>query len=349
MKHLKKISKESIKKWATTLVIIFFAMVMIFQKDAPTTTDLQFVWNMDEITSHNAPNENATPSQRDYLFQDEAGNETYQGEIVKWQASEVSPPIPVKDSDSLINPDEAEKIIGTKDTEQLYTWTIQTWSSTILPVVQQALDCTTPWNETVKDKDFVLAYQQRTDVNTICNVEKRVCTNGILWGTFTQNSCKDDMVYTYKTEEIISYNQKVLNEYIQPNTAPNVWAEFDTEGKINTTETPTNTRGTSNSSGITQTGTNQSPLPDKADCRTPRWQVIEHGQFVKAYKAPRGFIDLDCEVEIRACVNGNLKGNFTNAKCIFNNTTYADYLNAGSPRTNTRFMFFDWIKGIFVR
>jgi hypothetical protein len=58
-------------------------MVMIFQKDTPTTTDLQFIWNMDEVTSHNAANENAIPSQRDYLFQDEAGNETYQGQIVK--------------------------------------------------------------------------------------------------------------------------------------------------------------------------------------------------------------------------------------------------------------------------
>jgi hypothetical protein len=40
-------------------------MTMLFQKDIQTT-ELQFVWNMDETFIHNAPN-----TQRDYLFEDE--------------------------------------------------------------------------------------------------------------------------------------------------------------------------------------------------------------------------------------------------------------------------------------
>jgi hypothetical protein len=63
-KHLQKISKETIKKGSTTLVLLFFAMVMIFQKDA-ANTQLQFVRNADEAFVHNAA------QQRDYLFQDE--------------------------------------------------------------------------------------------------------------------------------------------------------------------------------------------------------------------------------------------------------------------------------------
>jgi len=105
-----------------------------------------------------------------------------------------------------------------------------------------SLDCITPRNEIVKNQDFVLGYEQRTDVNTICNVEKRICMSGTLGGTFTQSSCRDDIVYDYHKAEAISYNQKVLNEYIQPTAPVNQGAEFDTEGKINTTETSTTNR-----------------------------------------------------------------------------------------------------------
>lgn len=65
-KHLQKISKDTMKKTATTLVLLFFAMVMIFQKDTTKTTELQFVRNTDEVFVHNAANQ-----QWDYLFQDE--------------------------------------------------------------------------------------------------------------------------------------------------------------------------------------------------------------------------------------------------------------------------------------
>jgi hypothetical protein len=64
-KHLQKINKDIMKKGITTLILLFFAMVMIFQKDSPTA-QLQFIRNADEFFMHNAANQ-----QRDYLFQDE--------------------------------------------------------------------------------------------------------------------------------------------------------------------------------------------------------------------------------------------------------------------------------------
>ena len=70
-KHIKNISKQGMKKILSGLVILFFAMVMIFQRTE--TTPLQFVRNMDEEFLHNAPN-----TQRDYLFEDEQGQEVYQ-------------------------------------------------------------------------------------------------------------------------------------------------------------------------------------------------------------------------------------------------------------------------------
>lgn len=159
--------------------------------------------------------------------------------------------------------------------------------------------------------------------------------SGTLGGTFAQRSCKEDVVYVYTKAPVISYNQKILNEYVQPTAPVNEGSGFTTEGKINETGAATTTRGTGNSPIMNKPEIMQTSPSTKASCTTPRGQIIKHGQFVKAYKAPRGFIDLPCDVQIRACVNGNLKGTYAYAKCTFNNTTYADYLKAGSPTSNT--------------
>lgn len=366
----KKINKKSIKKGGTTLVLLFFAMVMIFQKDMPNT-EFQFVRNSNESNIHGVANDNAPASQRDYLFQDEAGNDVYQWQITDGQRrDQVTPPSTQENMDGLISTSGNIQTTGTTEnqTGQVYTWILGSWNisttwtvhswtiqtgmqtiqttETISPskIVTWGADCITPWKEKVKHKDFILAYQQRKDVNSMCNIEKRVCTNGILWWSFIQSSCKEDINYIYRKAEVISYNQKVLNEYIQPAEPVNAGAEFNNEWKIDTIDRPTNTRGTTNNTVITKSWVIQTPLPSKASCTTPRGQKIQHGQFIKAYKAPRGFIDLACDVEIRPCVNGSLKGTFTYSKCIFNNTSYIDYMNTGEPQASTKFLFFERIK-----
>lgn len=371
-KNFKKISNASIKKGITTCVLLFFAMVMLFQKDTPNT-EFQFVRNGDEGSIHGVANDNAPASQRDYLFQNEAGNDVYQGQMTDWQRrNEVTPPSTEENIDGVISTSGNTQMTGTigSQTGKLYTWDLGTWiifyswslhswtietgTETIdiistTETIPWGLDCITPWKEIVKNKDFTLAYEQRKDVNNICNIEKRRCDNGVLWWSFTQKSCKEDIVYTYRKVEVISYNQKILNEYIQPVSPINAWAEFSNEGKIDTTENPTTTRGTTNASVVTNSWTTQSTLPNKAKCITPRGQKINHGQFIKAYKAPRWFIDLACDVEIRACVNGNLKGRFTYSKCSFNNTSYAEYIKAGSPESSEWFLFFQRIRSAIRR
>ncbi len=359
-KHIKNISKQGMKKILSGLVILFFAMVMIFQRTE--TTPLQFVRNMDEEFLHNAPN-----TQRDYLFEDEQGQEVYQWQLWTWSTDTTTTSDNI---DTLVNPNELEDLFDDliNNSGQRYTgniistwvqqktWITSTWS----------LDCIAPWGEKVKNKDFILAYEQRKDVNTICNIEKRVCMNGILGGSFKQESCKDDIVYEYNKAEIVSYNQKILNEYIQPiemtkeeqkayneliqpKPPMNSWAEFNTQGQLQPEKEPTTSRWTTSTQVTTQPEVEQESTPSKKSCSAPRWQKINHGQFVKAYKAPRGFVDLACEVELRACVDGTLKGNFRYATCAFNNTTYSEYLNAGSPTSNTGFLFFERIKNIFRR
>lgn len=334
-------------------------MVMIFQKDS-SSTQLQFVRNADEVFMHNAAN-----TQWDYLFEDEWWQETYQGQI---STGTTTTSTGTESIDNLINPDEVEQLIwgaktgaiatGTTSTGTIYTWMLYTWSmytgtqtaEITWTIKTGSLDCITPWKEEVKNKDFVLAYQQRKDVNTICNIEKRVCMSGTLGWSFTQSSCKENVTYVYNKAQVISYNQKVLNEYIQPTAPINSWAEFNTEGKIDAPEKePTDTRTTPATSATTQPEVEQTPLSTKKNCTTPRGQTIKHGQFVKAYKAPRGFMDLACDVELRACINGKLKGTYTNSKCIYTNTTYSDYLTTTSPSSNSGFLFFDRIKSILKK
>lgn len=349
------------KKAMTTLVLLFFAMVMIFQKESPVEMELQFVRNMDEVFMHNAPD-----TQREYLFEDEWGQQTYQGEMATWSTS-----TPTTDSlETLVNPDEVEQISWEIQGWKIYSGTFGTGtkiSQKPITIYTGSLDCITPWREQVKNQDFVLAYEQRKDVNTICNVEKRVCMSGTLWWSFTQDSCKDDITYKYHKAEIISYNQKMINEYIQPKkmtmeeekayseliqpTAPvNVWAEFTTEGKINTPEAPaTTTRDTTNAPVTTQAEVEQTEAAGKRSCTTPRGQKIKNGQFIKAYKAPRWFIDLPCDVQLRPCIDGTLKWMYTYPTCKVYNTTYTEYLKAWSPTSNTWFLLFERIKSVLRR
>ena len=351
MKHLKKriqnqykkIPKSIIKKGTVFVIILLFGMTMLFQKDT-WNTEMQFVWNMDETFIHNAPN-----TQRDYLFENEGGEEIYQWTLT-WTIDttiDITPLINTEEIENIL--DELQEQTGTTQTGGIYSGTIQTitWSTKEIKNTTWSLNCITPRGKTIKNKDFTLAYEQRKDVNTICNIEKRVCLSWELLGSFKQRSCKEDVIYNYEKAEVVSYNQKVLNEYIQPVPPINSWANFNNEWKINTLEIPTTSRWNTNNWIDQDPTVNQITKSITKNCSTPRWQTIQHGQFTKAYKTSRGFINLPCEVELRACVNGELRWDYTYSTCTFNNTTYEDYVTAGSPATNSWFIFFERIKRIF--
>lgn len=350
MKHLKKriqkqynkIPQKYIKRGTTFLIILLFSMTMVFQKDT-WNQELQFVWNMDETFVHNAPN-----TQRDYLFKDEWGDEIYEW-ILAWIEENTENLTPVLNTKYIENIENILKDLQ-EQTGALYSGTIETITGATEEIknITGSLDCITPRGKKIKNKDFILAYEQRKDVNTMCNIEKRVCTSWVLLGSFEQRSCKEDIKYTYQKAEVISYNQKVINEYIQPKPPIHSWADFNTEWKIDTPEIPTTSRWNTNNTVEKDTPILQTTPPTKRNCTTSRWQTIQHGQFTKAYKTPRGFINLPCEVEIRPCVNGELKWEYSHATCTFNNTTYEDYITAGAPATNSWFIFFKRIKKIFI-
>lgn len=206
------------------------------------------------------------------------------------------------------------------------------------PVINQWVSCTTPWWEKVQSQDFVLAYQQRTDVNSLCNVQKRTCINWKLSGSYIQQSCKEDLKYEYTEVTPVAVNDpNKVDPFIQPSGASLSGAKFDSHGKINTTTQAIDTWSNTSWSVKTTTGDYVTNLqtPNMSSCITPWWSAVRLGQFVKAYKLPVWLIDMPCEVEIRLCTADGLKWSFKQASCTYRNQTYSDYILNKGENTNT--------------
>ncbi|HCB51383.1 TPA: hypothetical protein DEP21_02285 [Patescibacteria group bacterium] len=118
-----------------------------------------------------------------------------------------------------------------------------------------------------------------------------------------------------------------MDPYIQPKDPSLSGADFDVHGKINTTEKPIDVWPDGKSTGKPKAVTYTTQTSTKsANCITSWGETVKNGQFIRAYVSPIGLIDMPCEVELRICTNGVLKGTFTNRTCTFKNMTYRDYL-----------------------
>ncbi len=96
---------------------------------------------------------------------------------------------------------------------------------------QHKSGCFLPWGGTIAHGENVLAYQQRDDVNTLCNVERRICDDGKLLWSFTQKSCKEHVVYEYSKEIILPHNEKNIDPLVQPVFPPIVVPTSLSKGK----------------------------------------------------------------------------------------------------------------------
>jgi len=190
----------------------------------------------------------------------------------------------------------------------------------------QSKVCITPWWEYLAHWDFVLAYEQRKDVDNLCNVQRRFCFDWKLNWTYLQKSCKEHTVYSYIKPEAISYTQKQIDDFVQPNQPSLSWANFDTHGKINWNLDPIDVWWNAGSWRPSEfVSTSQTPISNKY-CITPWGERVKNWQFIKAYKAPIWLIDLPCDVELRLCVSGQLKWEYINRTCTFKKMTYRDYI-----------------------
>lgn len=224
-------------------------------------------------------------------------------------------------------------------------------------------NCITPWDTVLKHWESVIAYEQRKDVPTICNAQRRVCNDWVLNWTYSQWACREDVEYKFTKVKVVSYNNKTPWELIQnPWYAKNDSSEFDTRGKINPDTKIPKTDWDNSVKDWTKKDSNIN-LWKKTNynCTSPWWDVVQHGQFIKAYRSPVWYTDQLCQVELRLCLDWVLNWAYTNKTCEYVWVSSQDYvewnvdvtkpsqglLNEVSQENPNKKWFRGWLKGWF--
>lgn len=241
-------------------------------------------------------------------------------------------------------------------------------------------DCETPRWVKIKHKESILAYQQRSDVPDICNVQRRTCNNWVLDWSFIQPACDERVIYSnwsssssknittessnvvsYTKKQVISYNSPSKNELIQtPRYTKNEWAEFDKNWKLKKgAEKPITSRVNGNDEWLIWDYNSKEQVNIKHyNCKTPWWEIVQHWQFVRAYELPFWFTNASCRVELRLCIDWELMWSYQYNECQYLDVTYEEYNNLSDDReenlywdheitSKKRQWFVWWIKNLF--
>lgn len=191
--------------------------------------------------------------------------------------------------------------------------------------------CMTPWGYEIEHWASVLAYEQRSDAPNICNLQRRICKNGKLSGKFIQASCDENLKGNIKHLSHITTNTEkaiTTDEFIQPSKPPkNENADFNLHGQLAPNDKP-HIISWPLTWAFSQEA-NEVPLQQnpRKFCEAPRWEKVQAGHFVKAYRFQNGFTDIPCKVQLRLCVDGELEGAYYYPSCQPWETSYEDFLN----------------------
>lgn len=218
------------------------------------------------------------------------------------------------------------------------------------PTVSSQQSCSVPRWGSIKHGESVLAYQQRLDDPATCNIQRRVCDDGTLNGSYTQPSCKELLGFNTEKQEVVAYNvPNSNNEYIQPTNSDSnslTTNRGESSNKNFTVNRFTPSVPVTSSAGWSYAGSSiqsqQNPvvknpvytrqsstsptIRDGTVCQTPWGEEVRNGQFVKAYKVDKWFSNLPCEVELRYCVQTVLEWSFQYESCQHYDIAVEDYL-----------------------
>jgi hypothetical protein len=200
----------------------------------------------------------------------------------------------------------------------------------VQPTSSSQQSCTVPRWGTIRHGESVLAYQQRSDDPGTCNIQRRVCNDGTLNGSYTQSSCRELMGFNVQRQEVVTYNVPSNNPYIQPTPVNNT----NTSSSNFSATIPSTSQwwGTSAGSPLQVNrdprtiSTSTSTVRDGTVCTAPRGETVRNGQFVKAYRFDRWFSNMPCEVQLRYCVQTNLEWSFAYQSCQHYDIAVEDYM-----------------------
>lgn len=230
----------------------------------------------------------------------------------------------------LLSQEESEILLNmlVEDEKLAWKWGNTSEEKSFDKIIKENKSCMLPWHDKIiEDGEDTLAYKQRSDVPSLCHVERRVCHNGILEWSFTQSSCSENVAYAYTKWEVILYNPDVTNPYIQTDTRAKYYdADFNLQWQRNKPLIPIDiwNNRINDMKQMEVSNTKQSQII-YANCETPRWEYVEHTHFVKAYKNPYWFNNRACKVELRFCIDGVLWGTYDEINCKHKDMVWQDY------------------------
>jgi len=311
---------------------IYFSAVDYIQRSqmAAQKKDMQFMFVDNQWIEHNITQESTehwASSKWDYLFKDYSTWEVI-GTWIKYSSGNLN-------TWTLNTWSNIKNKVETKVT----SWNIDKNTITKLNIKNNSViqtsdlpkkSCTTPRWKILEDWKSVLAYQQRKDVPDICNIQRRTCSDWVLWWNFDQKSCQTGMPYIYTKAPVVSYNEKVIDPLIQPSKdlPINKWATFDTQWKINWYSDPTTIRDNNIDTALQSWDNTVNQTENiQPNCISPWWGIILNGQFVKAYRYKNWFINHPCEVQLRPCMQWNLEWAYTNASCKARDISFEDFMD----------------------
>jgi type IV pilus modification protein PilV len=208
-------------------------------------------------------------------------------------------------------------------------------------VVQPSSECTTPWSTTVTNGSSITAYQLATvPSGATCASENRLCTNGILSGSYINQSCTVETTRTISVTVTPTGTGSVTGITVSGSgatcTGTSCIVPADWTGTLSASGTcsgsPSTVTGSSASLSSTATSTSIT-LASCAGlaCNTPWGSTVNSGGSVAAFSATAVPYGSSCSSiqEIRFCNDGILSGSFINdscsvsapANCTFNGNT----------------------------
>ena len=220
-----------------------------------------------------------------------------------------------------------------------------------ITIIDDYADCITPRWYKIKHWESVLAYKQMDDAPDICNIERRFCWKWKLSGTYTQQWCSVNKNYSY--EERWWPETTTTKQWWTSRSSSSRQAEWNTRENTNWTVNEKNSKtswsfvfdGPNNNTYTEFTiGKSDNIRPEDSeveqtdrpywDCTAPRWEKVEHWQFVQAFKHKNWFSDLPCEAQFRLCTMWDLMWTFTESSCKTWDTSFIDWVY-GAPTRET--------------
>lgn len=175
-------------------------------------------------------------------------------------------------------------------------------------VPPEGASCTAPWGATIANGQSVPAYNtvelQTYPPQTICVLQTRTCSNGILSGSYQNQSCSiggTPQAYSWQVGEwgqCSDYSQQSRTVQCKSSTGA-VVADSNCSG--------TKPATTQSCSGV--------PISNSSSC-TFNGLTLLHGSSVTAYQSSTVSSGQTCVSQTRTCSNGSLSGSYGYATCV---------------------------------